>query len=64
MGLLYMGGEHRGGSPGLFGGTGGALFLVCPGAPSVGGSGCISYCYLLYNFVIYVPVLMMSKQED
>ncbi len=35
-GSVYMGGEHRGGSPRLFGGTGRPPFLPCPGAPSVG----------------------------
>lgn len=35
-GSVYMGGEHRGCSLGLLGGTVRPPFLLCPGAPSVG----------------------------
>lgn len=36
MGSVYMGGEHRGCSPGVFGGAVMPPFSPCPETPSVG----------------------------
>lgn len=36
MGSVYMGGRHRGCSPGVFGGAVTPPFLPCPETPSVG----------------------------
>lgn len=63
MGSVYMGGGHRGCSPGVLGGAVTPPFLPCPETPSVGADEYFSPFYNLADLHLFLSD-RVSKQEN